>query len=241
MFGTDSIQAAVILTAPAARGAPLSDGEAVPARATKRRSRSRSALVAAAQELLASGHPGFSLTEAAAIADVAPQTAYNHFRSRDALAAAAVDSAMTEFESYLFDRGRDVTEPLEQLSLNMRLFARMPDTHPRLAAVVVNAPDRALAGPRGYTEAALEHVSGIVAAGLANPDNLDLALMTVVASTERLMTLRALDPTRDAAEVDALAFQNLLLFGVSRARARKLVSTPLPPWPRAGSEPAERG
>ncbi len=193
---------------------------------------SRRALIAAAQDLLAAGRQDFTMEEAAERAEVSPQTAHDHFPSRDALQVAASDAAMAEFEEYLFDRGRDVTDPLEQMVVNMRLFARMPDTHPRLAAIVVNAPVRPVAGPRGYTEAAFAHVTGIVAAGRAWPNDLDLALMTVVASTERLMTLRAQDPSRAPEEADALAFQNLLIFGVSRSAARKLVSRPLPPWPR---------
>lgn len=200
-------------------------------RAPKRQTRSRRALIAAAQALMAEGQTDFSIQELTERAEVATQTLYNHFPTRQALISAAVDDAMEQWEADMLAATGRLEDPLEQLSANMRLFGRMPDSHPRLAAVIVNAPERSLAGPRGYTPEAHKHLQGIADSGLIQPDNLDVALMTTVAATERLMTLRVTDPSRPPEDADALAFQCLLMFGIPRAKARRLVGRPLPALP----------
>lgn len=194
----------------------------------QRRTRSRASLIAAAQEFLAAGKTEFTVSDVAARADVALQTLYNHFSSKDALVAAAAAAAIEEWESDLLACTSELRDPLEQLSANMRLFARMPDSHPRLAAIVVNSWSTAIARPRGYTERALQHVQGIAATGAIKPLNLDLALMATVASTERLMELRTRDRSRGPAEVDELVFQNLIVFGVPKQTIARLLAKPLP-------------
>ena len=199
--------------------------------APKRHTRSRRALIAAAQGLLAEGQTDLSIQDVTQRAEVVTQTLYNHFPNRQALIAAAVDDAMEQWEADMLAVTGGLEDPLEQLSANMRLFGRMPDSHPRLAAIIVNAPERSLAGPRGYTPEAHKHLQGLAEAGHIQPDNLDVALMTTVAATERLMTLRVTDPSRPPEDADALAFQCLLMFGIPRAKARRLVRRPLPAFP----------
>lgn len=212
-------------------GGGVSERTEAQGQAPKRHTRSRRALIAAAQGLLAEGQTDFSIQEVAERAEVVTQTLYNHFPSRQALISAAVDDAMEQWEADMLAATGGLQDPLEQLSANMRLFGRMPDSHPRLAAIVVNAPERSLAGPRGYTPEAVKHLQGIADAGLIKPTNLDLALMSIVAATERLMALRAIDPTRPPEEADELAFQNLLVLGVPRHKVVRLVSLPLPEFP----------
>ena len=205
-----------------------------PTHMPRRRTRSREALIRAAQELVAERGTDVSTHDVAARAEVSPQTLYNHFPSKEALLAEAAADAIARFEDYLEQRTRDVHDPLEQLCVNMRLFGRIVDSHPQLAAVLAGSTNRALAGPDGFTVAAARHVAPMADSGLITPDDLGLALMGVVASTERLVALRVADPSIGPERADALAFQNLLLFGVPRSRALRLVGLPLPPWPRDG-------
>ena len=190
--------------------------------------RSQRALIAATRSFLKNGDSDFTIVDVANAAETSVQTIYNHFSNREGLIAAAVQNAIDEFQSDMLQATTSLSDPLEQLSTSMRLFGRLPESHPHLASIVVNAPRFALAGPRGYTPEALIHVTGLKEAGLIFPSNLELALTATVASIERLMYLRSIDPSRSVNEVDELAEMNLLVFGISPEKARELVQRPLP-------------
>lgn len=194
----------------------------------QRSTRSRRALIRATQELLADGQRNFKLQDVTHHADVVMQTLYNHFPTREDLLQAAVRDALDQFQKDMIAVTNKLTDPLEQLSANMRLFGRLPESHPRIAAIILNAPEINGVGSRGYTEEAFAHVESIREAGLINPPNLDLALMGTVASIDRLMRLRAADKSRPVSDVDELAFQNLLTYGLSSRLAAELVARELP-------------
>jgi AcrR family transcriptional regulator len=200
---------------------------------TQRRTRSRAALLRAAQDLIASGATDLSVKAIAEIAEVSPQTLYNQFPHKDALLAEAKASALGDFETYMFERGRDVAAPLEQFALNLRLFGRAPDTHPHFAAVIANSPLWVLVGQTGYSPRLAAFAGSLADAGVLAPDDLELALITTAASLEHIIVVRMNDRSIPDSRVDDLVRRNLLDFGVTRAKARRLVDLPLPLWPRS--------
>lgn len=197
----------------------------------QRKTRSRAALLRAAQDLIASGSNDLSVKAIAERAEVSPQTLYNQFPDKDALLAEAKASALGDFETYMFDRGRNVTSPLEQFALNLRLFGRAPDTHPHFAAVIANSPLWVLVGATGYSPGVAAFAQSLIDRGLLNPADLELALISTAASLEHIIVLRINDPRIPESRVDDLVFLNLLDLGVGRQKARRLVELPLPPWP----------
>lgn len=197
----------------------------------RRRTRSRGALLRAAQDLIASGATDLSVKAVAELAEVSPQTLYNQFPDKEALLAEAKASALVDFETYMLERGKGVTAPLEQFALNLRLFGRAPDTHPRFAAVIANSPLWVLVGKTGYSPVLAEFTASLTEAGLLSPEDADLALITTAASLEHMVVLRLNDPSIPEGRVDDLVFRNLLDFGISRAKSRRLISKPLPIWP----------
>lgn len=198
--------------------------------------RSRRALIKATQKFLELGVLDFTIADVAKAADTAIQTIYNHFSNREELISAAARSALDEFQIEMIAVTSELEDPLEQLSANMRLYGRLPESHPRIASIVVNTPQFTAAGPRGFTQEAFAHVTSLRDAGLINPMNLELALMTTVAATEKLMILRAYDQTRTVQYVDDLACQNLIIFGVAEEKAKKLVERSLPKFAIRGLE-----
>lgn len=198
--------------------------------------KSQRALIQATQQFLEQGILDFKIVDVAHAADTAVQTIYNHFSNREELISAAARSALDEFQLEMIAVTSELADPLEQLSANMRLYGRLPESHPRIAAIVINTPHFTAARPRGYNPVALAHVTSLLDAGLINPLNLDLALMTTVAATEKLMILRAHDQTRTVQDVDDLALQNLIIFGVPAEKAKELVKRKLPKFVSPGAK-----
>ncbi len=199
----------------------------------RRKTRSRAALLRAAQDLMASGSSELSVRDLTERAEVSPQTLYNQFDSKEILLAEAKAAALGEFERYMVERGKDVVDPLEIFTLNLRLFGRAPDTHPYFAAIISNSPLWVLVGETGYAPALASFAGSLIEAGLLRPDDVDLALISTAASLEHLVVLRRNDPSIPASRVDDLVIRNLVDLGVSRTVARRLVCRPLPPWPVA--------
>jgi len=207
----------------------------------QRRTRSRAALLRAAQDLIASGSADLSVKAISEIAEVSPQTLYNQFPDRDALLAEAKASALSDFETYMLERGRSVTAPLEQFALNLRLFGRAPDTHPRFAAVIANSPLWVLVGQTGYSPRFAAFTQSLIDSGLLAPDDVELALISTAASLEHIIVARMHDQSIPESRVDDLVYRNLLDFGIRRAKARRLADLPLPPWPLAVADKPGRG
>jgi TetR/AcrR family transcriptional regulator, mexJK operon transcriptional repressor len=90
----------------------------------RRAERKRRDILRAAREVfLANGYAGASITEVAARADASKVTVYRHFRGKEALFVAVVESAIEEAE----DRSRAVVEALAEstdLAADLRAFAR---------------------------------------------------------------------------------------------------------------------
>ncbi|WP_010291342.1 TetR/AcrR family transcriptional regulator, partial [Streptomyces sp. SA3_actF] len=106
-------------------------------RNTRRRARTRQALLRAARQVLAEdGDTSVSIQEIAQRADVGFGSFYNHFSSKTELFEAAVEDALEEFGSTFDARLASVDDPAELLAAGFRLSVRMADSHPELMRVL---------------------------------------------------------------------------------------------------------
>ena len=195
-----------------------------------RNTRIRAALIRAALDLLAEGEFNFSVAAITKAAEVVPQTLYNHFETKEALLTEAKAAAMAEFEKYMFEREKDVEDPLEKFVLNLRLFGRAPDTHPHFAAIITNSPLWVLMGKTGYSPVFGVHGNELKKAGLIKVEDLEIALIATASSLEHIVVLRANNPSIPEKRVDDFVYQCLLIFGITPSKAKKLVNLPLPIW-----------
>jgi len=193
-----------------------------------RNTRSRSALIRAAHDLLADGSGDLSVSQIARTAEVSPQTLYNHFDSKESLLTEAKQVGLKEFELYMFERGKNIESPLEQFTVNLRLFARAPDTHPQFASLIVNSPLWVLMGETGYSPVFATHAKNLMKLKLIKPHNLEISLIATASLLEHVIALRIRNKSIPEKRVDEFVFHCLLGFGISEAKARKLVQLPLP-------------
>jgi len=195
-----------------------------------RNTRSRSALLKAAHHLLAEGGGDLSVVQIARVAEVSPQTLYNHFDSKESLLTEAKSQALKEFESYMFERGKSIESPLEEFAVNLRLFGRAPDTHPYFAALITNSPLWVLMGDTGYSPVFATKAKALVKLGLIKPRDLEISLIATASLLEHVIALRVKNKSISEKRVDEFVYHCLFGFGISEAKARKLVQSPLPPW-----------
>ena len=187
------------------------------------------ALIISAQELIADVGLGVSIQALCDRAGVAVGTLYNHFAGKDDLLAAAATAAIKEFQDYLNARGAGITDPVEHFTTDMRLYGRMPDTHPLHARVLARTSPEIIARPHGYNPDSLVFVQKLVDAGKLRCDDIELALMAAFAAFDRLIAIRILDPAVREHRADDLAAMVLTWFGLTKRQARAKVARPLQP------------
>ena len=201
----------------------------VEGRNSRRKERTRSALVHAAQQLLASGHAEeTSIKAITELADVGFGSFFNHFANKTDLFDAALTEVAARYESWLDARLDGVTDPLQRLALSIRLTGRMHQTHPDEATLLIgqatfmHAGKPALAGRvRADIVAAVTELSPDAAAG---PSTVIAAAGAIAAVLAAAATL----PEDERAQLaDSLVADVLRMLGADDAVIRRLVAEPL--------------
>lgn len=185
----------------------------------------REALIRAAQEILVEQGREVAVLAIAERAGVSTGSFYNNFESKDELFTEATNEAVQEFQGYTRAAAQGLS-PLEGFVVHMRLFGRMPESHPQFARLLVRTAPETLA--RGQDSSVVSRVHQLFADGELRAEDPELAVLVAIAAFERLLAIRLHDSSVPPERADDLAYQMLLLCGVSKAKAKKLVSAPLP-------------
>lgn len=205
------------------------DAAPAPNRSERRKARTRAALIKAAQVLLAQGRTNVPVLEITRAADVGMGSFYNHFDSKEALYAAAVDAALDAHGAALDALGAPLGDPAEEFAQSFRLTGRLHRRYPELSRVLLaNGPALATSG-RGLAPRALRDITAGVAAGRFTVADPELALAVVAGAAIALGNLLHNQPGRDdGAAADQVAEGLLRMLGVPAAEARELCARPLP-------------
>nr|WP_296765020.1 TetR/AcrR family transcriptional regulator [Rhodococcus sp. (in: high G+C Gram-positive bacteria)] len=198
-------------------------------RLERRKARTRSALIGAAQSLIAAGNPNVPVSEITQAADVGMGSFYNHFESKEQLFAAAVDNALEALGSYLDILTAGLDDPAEMFAQSFRLTGRLFRLQPEMSRVLVNSWTGLMASDRGLAPRALRDIRAGVDAGRFTVDDPDLALAMVTGSLLGLGQLLLQNPDRDdVAAVDRVALDLLRVLGVPESEADVLCRRPVP-------------
>ncbi|WEO79366.1 TetR/AcrR family transcriptional regulator [Cryobacterium sp. SO2] len=192
-------------------------------RNTRRKERTRAALVRAAQELLANGHAQeASIKAITELADVGFGSFFNHFENKAALFDTALIEAARRYEDWLDSQLSDVSDPLQRLALSIRLTGRLHLTHPDEAKLLIGQMSFLHAGK----PALADRVRGDIVAAIASlhPEEVS-SPSTVIAATGAIgavLGAAATLPVEDrAALADALVVDVLRMLGVQVTHPRE--------------------
>lgn len=206
--------------------------EAAPAdRTARRKARTRGALVAAAQQLLAEGRSNVSIQEITETADVGFGSFYNHFSSKEELFAEAVSATLAAYVALLEQARTGIEDPAELFAASFRLTGRLNRRMPEHVRILLNTGIGELFREQGVGLVAMARhdLAGGIASGRFDVDDPEVALMLVAGGLLGLLQLVASRPDLDEAEVsDRFAERLLRALGLSAKDARTVCHRPLP-------------
>lgn len=203
--------------------------KAASARGAQRRARTRSALVKAAQQLLAENRTNVAILEITQLADVGMGSFYNHFESREQLFEAAVDDALELQGAFLDQLGEDLDDPAEVFARSFRLVGRLHRHLPELSKVILSQGAALVTSERGLAPRALRDIRSAVEAGRFTVPDPTAALLVVGGAALALGQHVHQHPEEDDALLaDTVTESLLVMLGVSAEEAHAIVSQDLP-------------
>jgi AcrR family transcriptional regulator len=203
-------------------------------RVDRRKVRSRAALVAAGQRLLAEGHTKVSTQEITDTAKVGFGTFYNHFDTKEQLFGAALGATLEDWGVLRDAAVAELEDPAEIFARSFRMAGRLRLHVPQAIKVILNSgivsilrDDRALK-PR----AAADIAAGIDQGRFTLRDP-ELAVTLTSGALMGLLAMLDADPSLDDAKLTDIATERVLvMLGISEDEAHDLAHSSFPDIPQ---------
>jgi AcrR family transcriptional regulator len=198
-------------------------------RNARRKERTRSALVRAAQELLASGHANdASVKTITELADVGFGSFFNHFENKAELFDAALSEVARRYEDWLDARLGAATDPLQRLALSIRYTGRLHLWHPEEADLLIGQFTALYAGKAPLDGRIRADVIGAMASLAPNVSRGPSTLIATTGAIAAVLAAASTMPEEDRAQLaDSLVADVLRLVGADEDVIDELVNKPL--------------
>lgn len=203
--------------------------KAASTRGARRRAQTRSALVKAAQQLIAENRTSAAILEITQLADVGMGSFYNHFESREQLFEAAVDDALEQQGAFLDQLTTDLDDPAESFARSFRLVGRLHRRVPELSKVILSQGAALVTSDHGLAPRALRDIRAAVEAGRFSSNDPAAALLiaggAAIALAQHLHDHPEAD---DAALTDTVTESLLVMLGLGADDAHEIATHDLP-------------
>jgi AcrR family transcriptional regulator len=215
----------------------VSDNQDEPVnRLERRKQRTRSALIQAAQGFIAAGKLNVPVLEITQAADVGMGSFYNHFQSKDELFDAAVADVLDTHGALLDALTASIDDPAETFACSFRLTGRLFRRRPQESQILLTSGLSLMSSDRGLAPRALRDITAAAEAGRFHVDDARLALSVAAGALMGLGRLLQDEPERDdGAAADKVTEDVLRLFGLSAEEAHEICTRPLPDLDNAGT------
>ena len=202
-------------------------------RTDRRKTRTRGALIGAAQRILARrGTIEVAVQEITDEADVGLGSFYNHFTSKAELFEEAVLELLSDFGAGLDAACAGMTDPAEVFAVGIRLTCRLAGSQPEVARILVMAGPQFTVADRGLAPQALRDIVEGVRAGRFTAPNPALALAVVAGSVLAFVQIRLSGAAGTGRltdeDADDLAATVLTTLGLNPTDAHEVAHRPLP-------------
>jgi len=189
--------------------------------------RNKARLIKDAQEVLAEIGPSATIEQIAAHAEVSPTTIYKYFENKDELFIQALGDMWHKWISWAFAQ-TSTTDDLEAVVDVQRRLFRVKETHPGLAKVLHNTlkemPDFFIQADEKIAKRVL---SELASAGQLTAENFEYRYLLWESTSIGLLSSVHVTETLSAAEADVAMAIGMSIWGISEAKAKKLISRPL--------------
>lgn len=197
-------------------------------RGAQRREATRARLVEAAQHVLATGRTNVPIQDITAAAGLGTGSFYNHFETKEALYAAAIEDALEKESALLEAVTADIPDPAAVFATSFRIIGRLHRRFPQLSHVILNNAAQVMGSETGMMARARRDVATAMDAGRFDVDDLDVAMIlvsgTALSLAQRLHAKPELD---DAAVTDAVTEKLLRMLGLTARQARRVAHAEL--------------
>ena len=187
--------------------------------------RNREVILKAALTVFARDGAQATMDDVSAEAQMAMSTVYKHFKDKRDLITATATLAFEEWESWVAKRIVEVSDPLEQLVMPMRLFLRAKATHPEYAQLVAKNFGVVSQILPELTGTFTAQVNALNKAKVLNVDNTPMAIHNLLSVVVIQLVNQTLNPKATAAEADSAIRIALSMLGISEAKAKKLTES----------------
>ena len=187
--------------------------------------RNRAAILKAALTVFARDGVDATMDEISEEAQVAMSTVYKHFKDKRDLITATTTLAFEEWESWVAKRIVEVSDPLEQLVMPMRLFLRAKATHPEYAQLVAKNFGVVSQILPELTGTFTAQVNALNKAKVLNVENTPMAIHNLLSVVVIQLVNQTLNPKATAAEGDLAIRIALSMLGISESKAKKLTES----------------
>ena len=189
--------------------------------------RNKARLIKDAQDVLAEIGPSATIEQIAAHAEVSPTTIYKYFENKDELFVQALGAMWHEWVSWAFAQ-TSTTDDLEAvIEVNRRLF-RAKETHPNFALVLHNTvkemPDFFIQADEQTAKKVLRELAS---AGQITAENFEYRYQLWESTSVGLLSSVHVTETLSPAEADIALGIGMSVWGISEAKAKRLISRPL--------------
>jgi AcrR family transcriptional regulator len=198
-------------------------------RLERRKMRTRSALIRAAQTFVAAGKLNVPVLEITQAADVGMGSFYNHFDSKEELFEAAVNEVLDDLGAILDKLTAEGEDPAMTFARSFRLIGRLFRRRPEMCRVLLNSGLTLISADRGLAPRALRDISVAGRAGRFTVDDPELALSVAGGALLGLGKLLHDQPERsDTEAADRATRDVLIMFGLPADEAAEICRRPLP-------------
>ena len=187
--------------------------------------RNRATIINAALEVLAENGLHTTMDQVAEASGMAMSTVYKHFKDKRDLITATTTLAFEEWESWVAKRIVDVSDPLEQLVMPMRLFLRAKVTHPEYAQLVAKNFGVVSQILPELTGTFTAQVNALNKAKVLNVENTPMAIHNLLSVVVIQLVNQTLNPKATAAEGDLAIRIALSMLRISESKAKKLTES----------------
>ena len=190
--------------------------------------RNRAAIINAALEVLAENGLHTTMDQVAEASGMAMSTVYKHFKDKDELVATVLLEKFMEWEVWVTEKNVLNTDPLEQLVFPMRMFVRIPQTHPNQAKVFVSHFGVIASITQILEVQLIAHVKELTKSKALTAIDPRAAAKNLQAIISFAVVNQVINPKFTIADADSSIRTALSMLGISEAKAKKLTEAKLP-------------
>ena len=190
--------------------------------------RNRATIIDAALEVVAENGLNATMDQVAEASGMAMSTLYKHFKDKDELVSTVLLEKFMDWEAKATEKCAGLKDPLEKLVFPMRMFVRIPQTHPSQAKMLLSHLSFMASIIPLLQAQLIEHLKELSKAKIINPIDSAAAAKNIQGILLFSVVNQLTSPKSTVADAEMAIRTALSMLGLSDTKAKKLIEAKLP-------------